>query len=55
LTPRFDEKAARAAFSAEHSAAQDAAWEALPGYSFVDGVQGDAAHVLIQTKRSGCT
>jgi tetratricopeptide (TPR) repeat protein len=35
LTPRFDERAARAAFSAEHNASQDAAWHALSGYSFV--------------------
>ena len=36
LTQRFDELAARHAFSSEHSAAQDAAWEALHDYSFVE-------------------
>ncbi len=35
LTPRFDEVAARAAFSPHAGAAQDAAWEALLRYSFV--------------------
>ncbi len=50
LTPRFDERAARAAFSAEHSAAQDAAWEALPGYSFVEKVQGEAAWLTVRAQ-----
>ena len=36
LTPRFDEKAARKAFSADQTTAQDAAWEILPHYSFVE-------------------
>jgi hypothetical protein len=40
LTPFFDEFAARSAYSREPSAAQDAAWDALPGYSFVDPVTG---------------
>lgn len=35
LTPRFDETAARAAFSPVHNAAQDAAWNGLMDYSFV--------------------
>jgi hypothetical protein len=36
LTPRFDEAAARCAFSSQHSAAQDEAWETLPRFSFVE-------------------
>ncbi len=40
LTPFFDEAAARSAYSQERSAAQDAAWDALPGYSFIDPVAG---------------
>jgi tetratricopeptide (TPR) repeat protein len=40
LTPRFDETAARWAFSSEHSAAQDAAWEGLHDYSFVERISG---------------
>jgi tetratricopeptide (TPR) repeat protein len=40
LTPRFDEKAGRAAFSSERSAAQDAEWEALHHYSFVQPLPG---------------
>lgn len=35
LTPRFDEAAARAVFSPVPGAPQDAAWQALLGYSFV--------------------
>src|ERR1039458_2493129 len=35
LTPRFDEPSGRAAFAPERSAAQDAEWEALGDYSFV--------------------
>ena len=38
LTPRFDEPAGRMAFSREPSAAQDAEWEALGDYSFVQGL-----------------
>jgi len=34
-TTRFDETAARAAFSATHDVHQDEAWESLPDYSFV--------------------
>src|SRR5208337_2243894 len=34
-TPRFDETAARAAFSAMRDVHQDEAWESLPDYSFV--------------------
>jgi tetratricopeptide (TPR) repeat protein len=40
LTPRFDEPAGRAAFSLERSAAQDAEWEALHDYSFVQPLPG---------------
>jgi tetratricopeptide (TPR) repeat protein len=40
LTPRFDEAAARKAFSSEQSAAQDAAWEGLHEYSFVEHISG---------------
>jgi tetratricopeptide (TPR) repeat protein len=36
LTPRFDEAAARWAYSSERSAAQTAAWKNLYGYSFVE-------------------
>lgn len=35
LTPRFDEAAARAAFSASHDVTQDAAWQSLESFSFV--------------------
>jgi len=35
LTPRFDEAAARAAFCPNPGAPQDAAWQALRGYSFL--------------------
>jgi tetratricopeptide (TPR) repeat protein len=38
MTPRFDELAGRAAFSPERSAAQDAEWEALCDYSFVQAL-----------------
>ncbi|MFO0952099.1 MAG: tetratricopeptide repeat protein [Isosphaeraceae bacterium] len=34
-TPRFDETAARAMFSAARDVLQDTAWESLPDYSFV--------------------
>ena len=34
-TPRFDEIAARAAFSATHDVHQDEAWKSLPDHSFV--------------------
>jgi tetratricopeptide (TPR) repeat protein/GTPase SAR1 family protein len=40
LTPRFDEPAGRAAFSPERSVAQDAEWEALGDYSFVQPLPG---------------
>jgi hypothetical protein len=40
LTPRFDDPAGRAAFSSERSAAQDAEWEALHDYSFVQPLPG---------------
>ena len=36
LTPRFDETAARWAYSSERSTAQAAAWRKLQGYSFVE-------------------
>jgi hypothetical protein len=35
LTPRFDETAARTAFSANRDVNQDAAWQYLGGFSFV--------------------
>ena len=35
LTPRFDETAARAAFSSSHDVHQDAAWQQLRGLSFI--------------------
>ena len=38
LTPRFDEIAARWAFSPQPSAPQDAAWEGLHNYSFVERI-----------------
>ncbi|MBN9118887.1 MAG: hypothetical protein J0I06_06970 [Planctomycetes bacterium] len=41
LTPRFDEPAARGAFSATPGAVQDAAWEVLRGYSFVQETDED--------------
>ena len=37
-TPRFDEAAARAAFSPTRNVHQDKAWESLPDYSFVQDV-----------------
>jgi tetratricopeptide (TPR) repeat protein len=40
VTPSFDETAARCAYSRERSAAQDSAWDALRGYSFVEPVAG---------------
>jgi tetratricopeptide (TPR) repeat protein len=40
LTPRFDEAAARRAYSDNQSAAQDAAWESLHDYSFVERTPG---------------
>ena len=40
LTPRFDERAGRAAFSAQGSPAQDAAWETLGAYSFIQAMPG---------------
>jgi tetratricopeptide (TPR) repeat protein len=36
LTPRFDETAARNAFSSTRSTAQDEQWETLPDFSFVE-------------------
>lgn len=38
LPPRFDEAAARWAYSSERSAAQDSAWESLHDYSFVERI-----------------
>jgi hypothetical protein len=35
LTPRFDERAGREAFSKEHSSAQDEEWDGIGDYSFV--------------------
>jgi tetratricopeptide (TPR) repeat protein len=40
LTPRFDEDAARWAYSSGRSASQDAAWEGLHSYSFVERISG---------------
>jgi len=40
LPPRFDEAAARWAYSSERSAPQDAAWEGLHDYSFVERISG---------------
>jgi tetratricopeptide (TPR) repeat protein len=40
LTSRFDEAAARWAYSSERSASQDAAWEGLHDYSFVERISG---------------
>jgi tetratricopeptide (TPR) repeat protein len=48
LTPRFDEEAARRAFSAQDSIAQDAAWEMLPHYSFVDRLFGGGGWLSIR-------
>ena len=42
LTPRFDEVAARQAFSTQRGAPQDAAWDGLQDYSFVEPVSGNA-------------
>jgi tetratricopeptide (TPR) repeat protein len=50
LTPQFDEAAARKAFSDEHSAAQDAAWENLPAYSFVGRLIGSEDWFAIRTQ-----
>jgi len=48
LTPRFDESAARNAFSSEKTAAQDAAWETLQRYSFILPLPGDGAWFSIR-------
>jgi len=48
LTPRFDEDAARNAFSGDASTAQDAAWDRLPHYSFVDRTQGSRGWLSIR-------
>ena len=50
LTPRFDEAAARAAFSAQPSVAQDAEWEALPDYSFVAPLPGASPWLAIRAQ-----
>jgi tetratricopeptide (TPR) repeat protein len=50
LTPRFDEGAARKAFSNEHSAAQDVAWEMLPDYSFVERLPGSDVWLSVRTQ-----
>jgi tetratricopeptide (TPR) repeat protein len=50
LTPRFDEAAARAAFSPERSAAQDAEWETLGDYSFVQTPPGSPAWFTVRAQ-----
>jgi tetratricopeptide (TPR) repeat protein len=50
LTPRFDELAGRAAFSPERSAAQDAEWEALGDYSFVQPLPGEHGWYAIRAQ-----
>jgi hypothetical protein len=49
ITPRFDEPAARAAFSKEHSAAQDAAWHTLLDYSFLQLTAGRSGWYISST------
>jgi tetratricopeptide (TPR) repeat protein len=53
LTPRFDEDAARKAFSGDTSASQDAAWERLPHYSFVERAQGTQGWLSIRDQMRG--
>jgi hypothetical protein len=50
LTPRFDEAAARQAFSLGHSAAQDAAWEFLHHYSFVELLSGSSGWSSVRSQ-----
>ena len=50
LTPRFDEAAARAAYSSDLSAAQDAEWNALRDYSFVDQIEKPAGWLTIRSQ-----
>ncbi|MGA2596621.1 MAG: hypothetical protein ABSH09_06460 [Bryobacteraceae bacterium] len=50
ITPRFDELAARAAFSEYSSAAQDHAWEALQDYSFVQPLAGTTGWYSIRSQ-----
>jgi tetratricopeptide (TPR) repeat protein len=50
LTPRFDGSAARAAFSPERSAAQDAEWGTLGGYSFVKALPGSPGWFAIRAQ-----
>jgi tetratricopeptide (TPR) repeat protein len=45
---RFDEPAARAAFSEAHSAAQDAAWASLPKFSFIEHMTEQAGWLNIR-------
>ena len=52
VTPRFDEAAAQAAFSKEHSAAQDAAWHALLDYSFLQRTPGTSDWYNIRSQMS---
>jgi len=52
LTPRFDEAAARRAFSPERSVAQDAAWESLHDYSFVERVSDEDWSSIREEMRS---
>ena len=50
LTPRLDESAARHAFSSQHSAAQDAAWESLNNYSFIENLYGVSGWFAVHTQ-----
>jgi tetratricopeptide (TPR) repeat protein len=50
LTPRFDEAAARYVFSSQHSAAQDAAWESLHNYSFVESLSSFSGWLGVRTQ-----
>jgi tetratricopeptide (TPR) repeat protein len=50
LTPRFDEAAARVAFSAQPSAAQDAEWEALTDYSFIGPLPGASPWFAVRSQ-----
>jgi tetratricopeptide (TPR) repeat protein len=50
LTPRFDEQAARAAFSPDRSAAQDAEWESLEDYSFVQRLPAHPGWLAVRSQ-----
>jgi tetratricopeptide (TPR) repeat protein len=55
FTPRFDEPAARAAFSPTPGAAQDAAWQTLLGFSFVQDADEPGWHTLHARMRDALT